>query len=754
MKVPVYVPEHELTSKSPYNPLDRHDISILSSPQEAMASFGKGMEKAGDTFAAVNAENEKCRLEDEAKMLKRKKEEDDLTIMSHISELSMYYTENLQEDFQANGRQSPTGWAGRYMAKVRENMKTTFDELDQKDHDYAINWAQKVLPLQNHLYGQAMHLEAQGRIAREDDLFINSVKSLGNSYLNNVVDISALHQGINELQNIAGNMSSWPEAHRGKQKEMVSTELTQAYVRGLIKNGASELAEKILTSGQVDKYISPDIKNGLINEAVAGNRQVNAELHYQATETVKSELVSIQETGIGNSDLNQETLKKILGPADYSRYQDDRRQALTYYKNKSEIDKVQFGDMMGVVERLKKTSPGGRYNADDMAVANKLEAYVNSIQAEIMKDPVGYGMRKVQDLRGKAKNESYFYDTGLNAAANFANPESKAAVVSEFRNLVSSSLTYLKDRGISVEDKVTPTAMIARDIKTIQSLPGEQVGDFLNGQKEIWGAELFPKYWKDLCKTGKLPAQYKMALFAEGTVYEPLIVGAIRLSDEKLKQLFPEQNAYSEIHKAIVGELQPFTKLVNLGAASGLAYGEVADMAHVLTKAAGIQYGSSISTKSPNKIAKELVNGFVNDRFIFTKTYAIPKELRVPQGNQEIVYQLDDRQMSKIKSTLDHLQTLEGMSSRGFVPKVTGGKQYIDTEFKQKFLNNTYARDAYWVSNEEFDGVYLQFNYGAIPQPIVNASNKRYEIKFKDILDGKFVKQNPTGTETIGGQIW
>lgn len=737
MKIPVYVPERDLTARSPHSPPGRHDISALSEQQEALTGFGRGLEKAGDILMGVHAEQEKLRLEAEAKMARRKKEEDDLRILSHLSELSMYYTEDLQRDFQANGRQNPTGWAGRYMDKVRENLKGTFDELSQIDRDYAVNWGQKIISLQNHLYNQAIHLEAQGRIAHEDDLFNNSVRSLGNSFLNSAVDIEALHQGIGELQRVVDNMSSWSEDHRNKQKVIASTELTQAYIRGLIKSNATELAEKILNSGQVDKYISPDIKNSLMSEVIAGGRQANAELRYQATEAVKSELTSIYETGLGNPELNQGSLKKILGDAAYAQYQDDRRQAFLYHKSKLAIDNAPFDKMIDIVEKLKQTSPTGRYNADNLAVAKQLEAYVNSVQAEIMNDPVAYGMRKVQDLRGKAKNQVYFYESGLNAAASFANPETKAATVAEFRKLITSSLAYLRDRGIPVEDRVTPKAMIVHDIKTIQSLPAEQVGDFLNGQKDIWGPELFARYWKDLCKIGKLPAQYKMAMFAEGTVFEPLIVNAIRMSDEQLKKLFPEQTAYNEIHRAIIGELQPFIKLVNLGAASGLAYGEVADMAHVLTKAAGIQYGSAISTKSPNKLARELVDGFVNDRFIFTQTYAIPKELRVPSGDRELVYQLDDNQASKIKRTLDYLKTQEGMSRQGFVPKMTGGRPYLDTEFKQKLLNNTYARDAYWVSNEEFDGVYLQFNYGAIPQPIVNSSNRRYEIKFKDILDGK-----------------
>jgi hypothetical protein len=752
IKVPVYISERELPKASSGGLSGGTTVAEAMQPWNAAANmFGDAVTLLGRAMAHETAENKQAEREALAEQRRRDAARDELNILTHYTRNLEYYNDDLTKSFEQE-EDNPEGFAGRFMTKFRENMDTQFNEFQDQNSDYAVAWATKHLQLDNALYGKAIELETRGKIAKQDANVQESVQNISNAYRMKGGTLENMHTDIAQFERTIKNMPYWSTEHKTKVSEHMQQEIAVSYIKGLLDKKDITGAETLIKDPTFYKYIKPESLDTLMNQVKAVKEKHDAVAAHNAGEVWDSHVTAILERGTGNPNINREQMKKDMGDAQWADAVSKEQKAYTFAKAKSGLEPLPVTKWESYVETLKPLDTSDKRFNEKQWVYNTMQNYVRTELAELHKDPAGYAARKMEDVGRFGKKGAYVYDYPFNAevAGQGAIDQPLEVLGEEVRTYIDNISAFAEKKGMPLDGRYFPNAIIERDSKALQTMPADKVADFLTGQQKIWGKH-FEQYWKEMSAYGKVPTEYKVSLFAQGTVHEALINNAVRLKREDLTKIFPKEGDFTQLHEAVVSQLQPFLKAINLGAQSGVAQRDVADLAYVLTKAAGIKYGSATTKDSVNGIAKKIVNEIVMDRFHFARTYVIPRELIVDKGKVIV----DEAQASRIKQGLDKYLTEDGMKSKGFVPLVTGAQPGTTNEFNTRTLMRSYAADGYWVTNEDFTGVYLKYKYRGSDDYVLDSNWRRYEIKFKDILydttvkgQGKFDKPMIPGITT------
>lgn len=285
----------------------------------------------------------------------------------------------------------------------------------------------------------------------------------------------------------------------------------------------------------------------------------------------------------------------------------------------------------------------------------------------------------------------------------------------------------------------------------MKTLPAKEFFPFIQQKQQQWG-KWFEDYWKDLCTRGKLPTEYKMAMFAQGTPVENLILNSIRTKESDVTGQLQKQTEYQDTRNRVLMKLEPFKRALNQGSASGavMASGLVDDMADIIARASLMDTTMGVSGNSKKKSVDTIIDQLIDQRFYFVDKYLVPKQLpqSLPSGTKLAPFIVSKDSLNQIRNVLDYLKTEDGMKSQAFMPSSA------KNEFNARELRRGYEKGAYWVLNSKMDGVYLQYDYtdpenGWVGKyPVVKDNKERYEFKFKDLLR----METPKGTSWFFGK--
>lgn len=743
MKVPTYIAQEQMNVAQP-NLLSGSDIATLSSTRKADAAtnLGGAISNLGqDVFKGEMIKDEALKREQErvsAEIKQRKKEQDTLSVAKNAADQLEFWTKNLDESWDDS---TPDGFTERFMTSFRDTTKEQYSSYAEKDSDFANIWAGKMVQLQTHLFALANSKEAAGRIYKQEGEVQSTMLTTANNVYSNPPPIEMfVYQMDNFTDGI--NAQAWGATNHGKQlASKGKDEIATSYVRGLLNKEMTSTAKKLLDDGLLDKYLLPGNKVTLGQMIAGAEKHDNTVNKYRFTETATSNISAVA-NGLAPTTIDKKAYVKDMGEGSWEKYQDDLKFAGESFKIKTEIERLSLIDAQAYVNDLRPTENVAGVNfADKEKLYAAAQQLLQQHTAEVEKDAMMISMQEVEKLRGKQDSMPYLYsmigqnDEGKGDVAFEMQYATGEVYKGKWPDYVKQAIALADSKGYPRNGMVTPKDMVKRDVAMVTALPPEQLVPFISGKKELWG-DMFDNYWRDLCAVGKLPTEYKMVAFAAGTEFQNKIVNAIRIPEEKLRKAFPTDTEYKDARNLVLGKLEPFKRAINVGAASGrvMANGEIFDMADVLTKTVALDFITGANTKSKSDIASNLVNDFINSKFHFVDKYLIPIELenRSLKGTPIAPTKVSKSIMSDIRNKLDYLKSEDGMTSKAFMPKSASN------EFDSARLKRAYAGGAYWVSNEDFTGVYLQYDYAlnndVRQQAVTNAAGKRYEFKFKDLI--------------------
>lgn len=764
IKAPMYSQQVDIKSTTP-NQLDRHDISIISHQDtetpKAMERTAQQLMTMGNQLVEGQLINEAANREYEEKLRARQREADDITITNLVTQKLEEYTKKNDEMWDPN---KPEGHTERMMDAFRTEAKEKTEGFMGVSPDFGLAYGRKIAALAPHIHAMASSREIHGKIMKEEEQLAGTLAvATGMAYRDGNMETWEMNRN-NMIQTI--NNATWGNSDHGvRWKQRINDEMSESLIRGMLYGGKVTEAKQLFDSGKLDKFMSANTRQQLGTAINSAEHQHNSGLKYDITETLTSNIRQMAETGQATKPINEADVLKQFGEGTLKKYNDDIAVAKKQFDNKTKIENMPIAEATEYVKSLKPTDASSMNFNDEMKLYEHAQNVYANIQARIKEDPAGYAFARVQDLKGKFKNTPYIeeiykqtmtqqneklggFDKLKNGIMQFELDGPKGVQNFKWEDLATSSYVYQKENGFWTGN-ITPKGVIQADVNFIKTLPPNQLVPFMEQKRQQWG-KWFENYWKDLCTVGKLSTEYKMVMFAQGTENQNKIVNAIRMKEEDLRKAFPTETEYKDVRNMITAQLEPFKRAINAGSASGrvMADGIIGDMSDVLTKVAAMDLTSGVGGKSKKDVVKRLINDFVNDRFWFADKYVIPKQIenRLPTTGTKLPPTLVSKDsVNIIQNNLAFLKSPGGMTDRSFMPSSA------TNEFEANKLRSSYGRYAYWVSNEDFSGVYLQYDYpgnnSVQSYPVVDRNGKRYEFKWGELMQLKTPAQPNTGVD-------
>ncbi|MDP3939804.1 MAG: hypothetical protein Q8R92_16930 [Deltaproteobacteria bacterium] len=218
-------------------------------------------------------------------------------IQAKLAKARAEWTVHLVERAQATSPGDAT-----FAGKFNEDFNTYLQQLEGQAQTRAGQNAFRkgAAGLAAHFVEKAGVYQAQSMGAKASQDYLVSLDARRAELLSDPTQFQALLvAAIGDLNDPAGVYAKMPVADREKLTIQTQQELAMSAVRGLIQNGAPELARRQLDGGQWDQYLDADKKAELIDKAAVGirgkdveARRIVAEL--KAAEKEKQDAVASQ----------------------------------------------------------------------------------------------------------------------------------------------------------------------------------------------------------------------------------------------------------------------------------------------------------------------------------------------------------------------------------------------------------------------------------------------------------------------------
>lgn len=171
----------------------------------------------------------------------------------------------------ANAEPGDPTFADKFTTKAREILDKGAENVRTAEGRRAYDELRA--GLDGHFTEKAGLFEVQSAGLKAKQNWETSMNAYGTSLQTDPTQYATIRdQALSEIQDPNGQYGRIPAADRGKLVIAARDHLAQAYVQGLIDNGAADLARKKLMDGQLDDQLNAKDKQRLVKEADVGIR--------------------------------------------------------------------------------------------------------------------------------------------------------------------------------------------------------------------------------------------------------------------------------------------------------------------------------------------------------------------------------------------------------------------------------------------------------------------------------------------------